>query len=233
VITQIGTLHPDIEDSTELEDIREQWERDLARFEAELASLPADADPQRRASLRLEVGDRQARLGQGGPAWDNARAAFDVFIEAEDWENAVQACDVLFRAEQPDSMVALGHGVWLAVTYPINPEISVAMLQHVVDSTPVGSNAAAVAATVAHYVAAVRTEEGENEALIDHTEQLWKLVAGQAGIQGQTDFAGWVYHNGLKDPQEFLPRMGEAVDNMVQGYWWMDRDALRAKLPGD
>jgi hypothetical protein len=233
VITELHTLNPDIEDSTELEEIRGRWERELAELHGALARLPAEAPAPRRAQLQLEIGDRQARLGFGAEAWKNARRAFDVLAAEEDWERAAQACDVLFRAEQPDSVIALGHGVWLGVTYPIDPRTTVALLQHVVDETPPDSNVAAVAATTAHYIAAVRGEGRQGEELSDFTEQLWLLVAGNQGISGQNEFAGWVYHNHLQEPSDFLPRMSEAVDNMVRGNWWIDRDALRAKLPSD
>ena len=233
MITELITLHPDIEDSSELEDIRERWDKDLVKFRQQLADLPADADALQRALLCLEVGDRQARLDQGIAAWTSVRPTFDEFLAAEDWEHLAQACDVLFRANQPDAVVALGHGVWVAVTYPVDPVTTVALLQHMVDSSPTDSNAAAVAATVAHYIAAIRGEGKSGDDLVDFTEQLWLLVAGNQGASGQNEFAGWVHHNGLKEPAEFLPRLSEGVDNMVAGSWWLDRDALRARIPAD
>ena len=233
MITQLNSLHPDIEDSTELEDIREQWQNDLVKYRQQLADLPADASAQQRAAIELEVGDRQARLGEGVEAWWTARPLFDHYLAEQDWPHLVEAAEVLFRADQPGSLAALGHGIWIAVTFPIDPVVTVVMMQHLVDASPTDSNTAAVAATVAHYIAAIRGEGGDGEDLTNFTEQLLLLVAGNQGISGQEEFAGWMHHNGLKEPAEFIPRLGEAVDNLVAGDWWLDRDALRRLIPED
>lgn len=232
MIPQLNSLHPDIEDSTELEDIREQWQKDLVAFRRQLAGLPAGAGAGDRALIELEIGDRQARLGDAA-AWDSARPLFDQFLAAQDWQHLAEVCDVLFRAERGESNIALGHGVWIAVTFPVDPVVTVVMLQHLVDSSPADSNAAAVAATVAHYIAAIRGEGREGDDLVDFTEQLLLLVAGNQGIAGNQEFGGWMHHNGLKEPTEFLPRLGEAVDNLVGDNWWFDRDRLRALIPED
>lgn len=232
MITQLNSLHPDIEDSTELEDIREQWQQELTALRQQLVDLPATADPAERARLALEVADRRVRLGDPG-AWHDARPLFDQFLAARDWQRLAETCDLLFRADQALSNVALGHGVWVAVTFPIDPVVTVVLLQHLVDASPTDSNSAAVAATVAHYIAAIRGQGREGDELIDFTEQLLLLVAGNQGIAGQQEFGGWMHHNGLKEPAEFLPRLGEAVDNLVGGDWWFDRDQLRALIPAE
>lgn len=234
MITSLNSLHPDIEDSSELQDTREEWQKDLLRFRQQLTDLSADASDSERGLIALEIADRQARLEQGADAWATARPLFDQFLAAEEWGKLAEVCDVLFRADQPDSTIALGHGVWISVTFPINPVITVVMMQHLVDSSPTDSNTAAVAATVAHYIAAIRGGDGkEGEDLIDFTEQLLLLVAGNQGISEQEAFGGWMYHNGLKEPEEFIPRLGEGVDNLVGEQWWFDRAELRQHIPAD
>jgi len=234
MITSLNTLHPDIEDSTELQDTREEWLKDLTGLRQQLADLGAAAPASERAQIELEIADRHARLGQGVEAWELARPLFDHFLAAHDWARLAESCDILFRADQTDSIVALGHGIWIGVTFPIDPVITVVMMQHLVDSSPVDSNAAAVAATVAHYIAAVRGgDDRDGEDLIDFTEQLLLLVAGNQGISGQEEFGGWMFHNGLKEPEEFIPRLGKAVDNLVGDNWWLERDVLRKHIPAD
>jgi hypothetical protein len=234
MITSLNSLHPDVEDASELPDTVEEWTKDLVGFRQQLADLGADATALQRAAIELEIADRQARLEDGAQAWRTARPLFDLFLAAEDWNRLAESCDVLFRAEQPESTIALGHGIWIGVTFPIDPVITVVMMQHLVDSSPSDSNTAAVAATVAHYIAAIRGGEGqEGEDLVDFTEQLLLLVAGNQGISGQQDFAGWMHHNGLKEPEEFIPRLSEGVDNLVGDSWWFDRDELRAHIPAD
>ena len=63
----------------------------------------------------------------------------------------------------PASLVALAHGVWLAVTYPIDPQLSINLLDHVIEETPKDSDGAAVAAAAAHYLAELRADWSQLE----------------------------------------------------------------------
>ncbi|KAF0205554.1 MAG: hypothetical protein FD173_895 [Gallionellaceae bacterium] len=75
----------------------------------------------------------------------------------------MKTCDVLFQSRQPDSLAALSMGIWLSVTFPVDPELTVAMLIHVVDETPNDSDGAAVAAITARYVVDLRADDTQHE----------------------------------------------------------------------
>jgi hypothetical protein len=47
--------------------------------------------------------------------------------------------------------------------------------------------------------------------------------------QGQLNF--WMDKLELNDPSQFLPKMAQVIDAIVEGDWWIDRDALRENLP--
>src|SRR3989304_779955 len=87
-----------------------------------------------------------------------------------------------------------GQGLWLAVTFPMDAELSVAMLQHVVDETPSDSDGAAVAATAAHYIVELRAPEGkERENLLFYTNHMLATVARRhSAVHDQEAFARWV-----------------------------------------
>ena len=99
-----------------------------------LAALPADAPAAQRLGLNLESGYILLDLDRKDEAWQLARPLLDEALEHQQWLSAVEACDILYQAEKPDSIKALAHGIWLGVTFPIDPELSVAMLQHLVGS---------------------------------------------------------------------------------------------------
>ena len=167
-------------------------------------------------------------------AWDNARQVFDLSIAQQDWETAVEACDVMCQAEQEDSMVALGQGLWLAVTYPINPEISAVMLEHVINNTPMNSDGAAVAAATACYLVDIRLGKSSktHQNLSFFTQQLLTKVAKRhSQIDDPEVFEFWVQKLELDNPEVFLPRLAKIIDILVDDKWWIDRDALRAQLP--
>jgi hypothetical protein len=222
-------------DMDSAEDVQESavlLEAQLAEFRRQMLELPPNYDPLARADLLLQVGRTLIRLEKNQDAWDAAREAFDIYTQREAWEGAVQACDILFAADQPDSLPALGQGIWLTVTFPMDPELSVAMLQHVVDETPPDSDGAAVAATVAHYIVDLRAEGRQREDLMFYTNQLLATVARRhSGVQDQEAFSRWFKKLELDDPAKFLPRLRNVVDVLVQDEWWIDRDAIHAKLP--
>jgi hypothetical protein len=205
----------------------------LKEHQQHLHALPADCKPVDRARVQLDIAETLLGLQKQKESWDSARAAFDVFAEHESWQDAIEACDVLFQCEQGESLAALGNGVWLAITYPVPAQLTVAMLQHIVDETPDDSDGAAVAAMAAHYIADMRTEGKEHESLTFFTKQ---LVAGVAkrhrGIENDPDMIKtWIEILGLNDVNELLARLSAMVDVIVGDNWWIDRDALRARLP--
>jgi len=184
------------------------------------------------ADVRLQMARTLAGLERGKEAWPIARDALDVFIVNDDFESAADACDVLFQSEQPQSLCALGQGIWLAVTYPIDPDLSVELLTHVVDETPDDSDGAAVAATTALFIADIRATGTQRENLMFFSTQILGNVARRhSGVDGQAAFDFWMEKLELKEPEKFLVRLRNVVDVLVQDDWWFDREALQQKLP--
>jgi hypothetical protein len=198
----------------------------------QIAQLPPGFHPTQKAELLLELGPNLVDLKESEDAFSIGREAFDIFVDAEDWENAVVACDIMYQADDTHSLAALGQGVWLAVTFPINPELTVSMLNHIVDETPPESDGAAVAATVAHYIADIRAQGKDKENLMLFTNNLLASVARRHGnVESQEQFDYWFNKLELNDPALFLPRLRNVIDVMVQEQWWIDRDSIHAKLP--
>jgi len=184
------------------------------------------------AKLQLELARALAGLERGVEAWPLGRQAFDTFARHQRWEYAADACDVLFQCEQEGSLAALGQGIWLAVTFPMDPELTVHLLSHVVTETPDDSDGAAVAATAALYLVDLRTEGAMHEKLHFFAGQLLAQVARRhSQVQSQEQFDLWMDRLELRDPDQFFPRLRNVVDVLVQDDWWIDRDELQARLP--
>ncbi|HEB67104.1 MAG TPA: hypothetical protein ENI93_04080 [Gammaproteobacteria bacterium] len=207
-------------------------EKQLALFRQHLEALPATASDVDRARIELDIAETELALERKAAAWERARRAFDVFLAHQAWQEAVEACNVLFQTEQPASLAALGMGVWLGVTFPIEPDTTVAMLQHIIDETPPDADGAAVAAITAHYIADIRSPEDRHESLTFLTQNLLGQVAKRhSNVMTQEQLDAWLDRLELRDPQIFLPRLAKVVDVLVGDQWWFDRDALRATLP--
>ena len=215
---------------------------EMAALEAHLEALTEHYRNLRRiagrakelADVQLQMARTLVGLERGAEAWGPAREALDVFIAAEDWESAADACDVLFQSGQSGSLCALGQGIWLAVTYPIDPDLTVELLTHVVDETPDDADGAAVAATTAMFVADLRASGNQRDNLMFFTSQILGNVARRhSGVQTQAEFDLWMDRLELREPEKFLVRLRNVVDVLVQDDWWFDRDALQARLPSN
>ncbi|HHJ16534.1 MAG TPA: hypothetical protein ENJ80_07530 [Gammaproteobacteria bacterium] len=204
----------------------------LASARKHLKSLPDDADPVKTARALLDVAEPLLGLGRGEEAWTHAREAFSVFIDYEKWQDAVEAADILYQCEQPDSIAALGQGIWIAVTYPVKAQSTVTLINAVIDETPDDSDGAAVAAMAAHYIAGLRTEGKDKDSLTFLTTQMIARVAKRhRGIEDQATLDVWIEMLQLNDIPELFKRLATILDVMVEDKWWFDRDELRAKLP--
>ncbi len=155
------TLVPEVSEETETSPAL--LESHLAALEERLREIASN--DRARVAVFLETARTLLRLNRRPEAWRPGREAFDLSVADKDWEQAVQACETLFLTEEPLALAALGQGVWLAVTFPITPDLTVEMLRRVVEETPDDSDGAAVAAATAHYVADLRTKDQPRSAL--------------------------------------------------------------------
>jgi len=207
-------------------------EEQLRNHQFELTQLSRDADPLEVGRIKLEIANALLGLEKKEDAWNEARAAFDMFIEKQDWASAIEACDIMYQTEQPASILALAHGVWLSVTYPVSPEYTINMMNCVIDETPNDSDGAAVAAATAHYIVGVRADDEKHDSLAFlTTNMIAKVAQRHSNVKTQDTLEFWMEKMELNDPAKFLPRMGTVVDAIANGRWWIDRDALRDQLP--
>jgi len=225
---------PDIAAEAATNPIAEQamLESQLRALDERRRGLADNASARDHALIDLQMAHTLVGLQRGQEAWSVGRRAFDVFMASGDREHAVDACDALFQAEQEGSLSALGQGIWLAVTFPIDPELTVSMLHHVIDDTPDDSDGAAVAAATAAFIADFRAEGKQRENLKFFTGQMLGNVARRhSQVETREQFAYWLIKLELDDPDKFLPRLRNVVDVLVQDDWWFDRGSLQAELP--
>jgi len=213
-------------------DARQELADKLTTYQDKLKSLPAESTDLERALIQLDISELLLALDQKEDAWNQARSTFDTFIKNKEWQHAVEACNVMYQTEQPASIVALGHGVWLAVTYPIEADTSVAVLNHIVDETPPTSDGAAVAAMTGYYIADIRSTDENHESMTFLAKTILGNVAKRhSNVQTQKEMDAWLFKLELNDPQIFLPRLSLVVNSIVEENWWFDRDDLRSRLP--
>ncbi len=220
-------------DSSSPDQSKEDIQKYLDKKQAAYDALEASAAPVDRARLQLDVAEALIGMGRADESWEKARSALDTFIELELWQDAVESCDVLYQSAQPASLVALAHGVWLSVSYPVDPALTVNMLSYVIDEMPAKADGAAIAAVTAHYIADLRAADDRHKSLTFLTKQMLANVAkGHSDVDDQEGLSAWMERLELLDPDVFLPRLSLVLGAIVPPeQWWFDRDALREKIP--
>lgn len=203
----------------------------------ELAALEKDsrlaqASPLLQARLQLDIAEILNALERKQEGWVLARSAFDIALRQEAWQDAVEACDVLFQSEQEDSIAALCMGIWLSITFPVDPELTLAMLIHFVDASPGTSDATALAAITGRYVVDLRADDEQHESQGFLADNLIAMVAKRhSNVKDQVAMDKWLTRLELRKPEVFLPRFAEVINTLVADKWWFDRNELRSKLP--
>jgi hypothetical protein len=180
----------------------------------------------------LHLAESNFGVGQSALVFVIGRQAFDNFVGEEAWQDAVEACEVMYTTREPANIIALAHGIWIAITYPISAQTTITMLNYVVEESPDNSDGAAVAARTAHYIADLRSTDKEHEELSFIAKNLLFGVAQRHGkVSSQQELDLWMERLDLTEPADFLPKMGRILDIIVIDQWWIDRDDLRSRLP--
>ena len=218
--------------ATDAETSAKVLELQFKELEQQIEALGTDAPLDERLRLTLDMCYSMLQANMGQEAWDLARKTLDQAVGDELWLRAVEACDVMFQTEATEAVKALAHGIWLGVTFPVDPELSVAMLQHLIDDSPDRSDGAGVAAATACYLVDLRAVGKQRDELMFFSNQLLGQVARRhSQVEEQEIFDFWVQKLELDDPEKFLPRLAQVLDIMTGGQWWFDRDELRSRIP--
>ena len=204
----------------------------LSQAQSRLKSLSDSCGAVEKARVLLDIAEPLIGLDKHEEAWRHAREAFSVFVDYEAWQDAAETAEILYQSDQPGSVKALGHGIWIGITYPVKAQTTVTLLNYVIDETPDDSDGGAVAAMAAHYIADIRTEDDEHKNLTFLTTQMVARVARRhRNIEDQETLDIWIDMLELKDIPQLLKRLSMIVDVMVGDNWWFNRNELRAKLP--
>ncbi len=233
-MNQTNEQKKDFIETSDAKESREFLAAKVVELTEKLDNLPSVVEPMQRARLLLELANAELGMTQMSDVWNHAKAAFDFCIAHEEWQLAVEACDMLYQTELPSSIIALGHGVWLSVTYPMEPEYSINMLNNVINETTDDADGAALAAITAHFIVDQRTEGKKRDDLkVLTSNMLAKVALRHSKVETQIGLDVWMDKLDLRDPDVFLPRMGMVVGAIVgDDNWWFDRAEMRSKLPG-
>ncbi len=231
-MSEENTIKQDFIETSDAKESREFLAAKVTELTEKLDNLPSVVAPMERARALLDLANAELGMTQMSDVWNHAKAAFDICIAHEEWQLAVEACDLLYQTELPSSITALGHGVWLSVTYPLEPEYSINMLNYIINETTDDADGAALAAITAHFIVDQRSAGKKRDDLkVLTTNMLAKVALRHSKVETQVGLDVWMDKMDLRDPDVFLPRMGMVVGAIIgDGNWWFDKAELQKKL---
>ncbi len=189
-----------------------------------------DLKASERLDARLDLARVSLDLGEFEAAFRMARESLDEGVRLERYGAAVSACEIMFLSERPESTQALGHGLWLALACPVDPELTWRMSRHLVEETPAQSDGAAVVAMLAYFLMDKRAAGAERDRLVFLArQQVAEVAKRHRGITSEEEIGIWVRMHELDDVDVLLERMARVLD-AVTSDWWFDREALRARF---
>ena len=203
------------------------------RLTLEAESKRPEITDSRRIDVQSELAGTLLGLGDMAGAFEQAREVLDGCVAAARHEDAARACEIMYLSEQGDAMQALGHGLWLALAFPVDPYLTWEMLCHLVEETPPDSDGAAVAAMLACFVMEKRAADADRDRLVFLArQQVGEVAKRHRGIVDDEATEIWVQMYDLDDVDLLLERMASILE-AITPVWWFDRDELRARFPSD
>ena len=204
--------------------------RQQRRLTLEKELLRPDLKGSKRLDVQLELSQTLLDLGESEAAFATAREVLGAGIPAEYYEVAASACQVMYLSGQPESAPALGHGLWLALACPMDPELTWQMFRHLVEETPAHSDGAAVAAMLAYFLMEKRAVGAKRDRLIFLArQQVAEVAERHRGITDEEAIGIWIHMYDLDDVDVLLERMVRILDAITPA-WWFDREAVRAQF---
>lgn len=220
-------------ETSDAKESREFLARQVDELTQRLNNLPSVVKPVDRAEVLLELANAELGMTLMSDVWNHARQALDISVAQQEWQMAIEACDLLYQTELPSSIIALGHGAWLSVSYPVAPEYTINMMNYIINETTDDADGAALAAVTALFIVDHRSEGKKHDDLkVLAMNMITRVAARHSKVETQTGLNVWMEKLQLLDPDIFLPRMGLVIGAIVgEDNWWFDRDELRAKIP--
>ncbi|GAB1537503.1 hypothetical protein NUACC21_01470 [Scytonema sp. NUACC21] len=139
----------------------------------------------------------------------------------------VKSLGNLGLADESNSSVYLAQAIWLTLRIQAPLESTINLIRVLYDIVPQGDEVEALLGAMARFFCA-RQGEGhpQLEELQNHS---WRMIAGAAGRQGietEEAFEAWFIQLRLNDPDDFLPRLNQRLEEIVGNRWLFDPNQI-------
>jgi len=172
------------------------------------------------ADIAYQQGDNQKALElftQSAQAFGQARAYVDL----------VTVLNNLDAISEKGNCIYLAQAVWLCIRLQAPLQNTLEILQDFFNAVPQGDPLESLLATTANFLC-IRRGEG-NPQLPQLQELSTKMLMGAASAQGiatPEDLEAWMTRSQFNDPNVFLPRLNQRLEDLVGDGWLFEREGL-------
>jgi tetratricopeptide (TPR) repeat protein len=165
-----------------------------------------------------------------GKTGDKARE-IDLYLQAaatlaqiRAYVDLVTVLSNLGVTDESKSLVYLAQAIWLTLRIQAPLASTIYRLRNLYNAVPEGDELEALLGATAMFFCNYR---GEKHPQLEELQDMsWKMIAGAAGRQGietEETFATWWTQQRLNDPEYFLPRLNQRLEEIVGDSWLFDQ----------
>ncbi|WP_245911834.1 tetratricopeptide repeat protein [Brunnivagina elsteri] len=196
----------------------------IALYNQSLSIYESINDVQGKAATLNNLADLSYQAGDIEKALEYLQQTAQTLGEIRDYVNLRQVLKNLGVADESKEIIYLAQAVWLCLRVQIPLIATVETFESMYQSVPQGDEIEALLGATAVYLCQAR---GDNHPQLDELQQRsFKILAGAAGAQGietQEAFDTWYVQQQLNDPEYFIPRLFERLEEIVADEWLFER----------
>ncbi|MBW4423715.1 MAG: tetratricopeptide repeat protein [Nostoc desertorum CM1-VF14] len=172
------------------------------------------------AYIAGETGDKARELEL------NLQAAL-AFAQVRAYVELITVLNNLDITDESKGLVYLAQGIWLTLRIQAPLRDTIELIIHLFNAIPQGDEIQALLGTTALFLCNHRGES--HPQLEEFQEHSFEMISGAAGakvIEIQEAFDAWFIQQRLNDPEYFLPRLNQRLEEIVGDGWLFDRSQV-------
>ncbi|MEH1797542.1 tetratricopeptide repeat protein, partial [Nostoc sp.] len=149
------------------------------------------------------------------------------FAQISAYSNLVTVLGNLGVTDESNGLVYLAQAIWLTLRIQAPLGDAIQLIRILYNKVPQGDELEAVLGATAMFLCNSRGEG--HPQLEELQEDSFKIILGAANAQGietQEAFGNWVVQQRLNDPEYFLPRLNQRLEEIVGDGWLFDRSQV-------
>ncbi|WP_392482261.1 CHAT domain-containing protein [Nostoc sp. C110] len=153
--------------------------------------------------------------------------AIELFAQVKAYGQMATVLRYLGLSDESNGLVYLAQAIWLTLRIQAPLVDTIQLIRVLYNKVPQGDELEAVLGATAMFFC---NSQGEGHPQLEELqEHSFKMIAGAASAQGietEEAFGNWFTQQRLNDPEYFLPRLNQRLEDIVGDGWLFDRSQV-------